>query len=162
MNGCKIIYDISELELLVKKLRENNKRIVFTNGCFDIIHYGHIFYLNESKKLGDILIVGINSDDSIRRIKGPDRPINSQYNRINVIAALQMVDYVFCFDNDTPIDLIDTIKPDIYTKGSDYKLDNMIGKGMGADYIKTYGGKAVIINRVHEMSSSNIMEKVKK
>lgn len=157
----KIIHNSKQLECLIATIREKPKSIVFTNGCFDVIHFGHIHYLKKSKDLGDILIVGVNSDESINRLKGENRPINCQLDRINVIAALQMIDYVYCFDDDTPIKVIDMIKPDIYTKGGDYSLDNMIGNGFGENYIKSYGGKAVIIKRIEGKSTSDIIKKMK-
>lgn len=158
----KIIHNSEQLEYLIETIRKGIQSIVFTNGCFDVIHFGHIHYLKKSKDLGDILIVGVNSDESIKRLKGEDRPVNCQSDRINVIAALQMIDYVYCFDDDTPIKVIDIIKPDIYTKGGDYPPDNMIGNGFGENYIKSYGGKAVIIKRIEGKSTSDIIKKVKK
>ena len=161
MYDKKIIHNTDQLKCLIKTIRKTAQSIVFTNGCFDVIHFGHIHYLKKSKDLGDILIVGVNSDASIKRLKGEGRPVNCQSDRINVIAALQMIDYVYCFDEDTPIKIIDIIKPDIYTKGGDYPLDNMIGNGLGENYIKSYGGRAVIIKRINGKSSSGIIKKMK-
>lgn len=102
-------------------------RIVFTNGCFDIIHAGHVQYLSQAKALGDVLIVGLNSDDSVHRLKGPTRPINSEEDRATVLGALKPVDYVVIFDEDTPFELIKAIQPNILVKGGDYKIEDIVG-----------------------------------
>ena len=136
---------------------ENDKRIVFTNGCFDIIHRGHISYLRESRQLGDLLIIGLNSDKSVKRLKGPERPINNQTDRAFVLEALDFVDYIVIFDQDTPLSIISAIKPDIYTKAGDYSLDNIIGPGIGADYVTSYGGIVKIIDLVKGYSSTRII-----
>lgn len=156
----KLILNGISLDRLISALREKKQKIVFTNGCFDIIHSGHIHYLQESRKLGNILIVGLNSDASIKRIKGPTRPINQESERITVLSALQMVDYITVFSEDTPIQLIDRILPDVYTKGGDYSYENMIGQGIGGDYITAYGGQAVLIPIVKSNSSSSILNKM--
>lgn len=156
----KLILNEMFLDELIRTLREKKQKIVFTNGCFDIIHSGHIHYLQESRKLGNILIVGLNSDESIKRIKGPTRPINQESDRIAVLSALQMVDYITVFSEDTPIQLIDRILPDVYTKGGDYSYENMIGQGIGGDHITAYGGQAVLIPTVNTNSSSSILNKV--
>jgi rfaE bifunctional protein nucleotidyltransferase chain/domain len=111
---------------IVSELKSKGKRIVFTNGCFDIIHAGHVHYLREAKSLGDVLIVAINSDSSIKRLK-PGRPIVPQNERIEVVSALQMVDYVTVFDEDTPYNLIKLLKPDILVKGGDWKKEDIVG-----------------------------------
>ncbi len=117
-----------ELDLIVAKLRRDGKKIVFTNGCFDILHRGHVKYLKESRSLGDVLIVGLNSDDSVRRLKGAARPINCQEDRAYVLAGLKSVDFVVIFDEDTPRDLIKLIVPDVLTKGADYKGKEVAGR----------------------------------
>jgi D-beta-D-heptose 7-phosphate kinase/D-beta-D-heptose 1-phosphate adenosyltransferase len=115
---CDIIYH----------LKKSNKKIVFTNGCFDILHIGHIKYLDEAKKLGDILIIGINTDESIKRNKGESRPINSLNNRIEFLSKFDFVDFIIPFDSDTPLDLIKKIEPDFLVKGGDYTPDSIVGK----------------------------------
>ena len=132
------------------------KKIVFTNGCFDLIHSGHVSYLNESKKQGDLLIVGLNSDDSVRRLKGPKRPINNQSDRALVLDNLKSVDFVTIFDEDTPYNLIELLKPDVLTKGGDYTIDNVVG----ADIVMANFGKIVIINLVEGKSTTSIINKM--
>lgn len=130
------------------------KKIVFTNGCFDILHVGHVRYLNEARKLGDVLIVGINSDDSVKRLKGDTRPINSLNDRMEVLAALSCVDHVIPFEDDTPYELILDIQPDILVKGGDYRPEDVVGK----DIVEAKGGKVVIIPLVEGKSTSSILK----
>lgn len=118
-----------EIIAVCDKLRPKS-RIVFTNGCFDIIHAGHVQYLNQAKALGDILIVGLNSDDSVHRLKGPTRPINSEEDRATVLGALKPVDYVVIFDEETPYELIKAIQPNVLVKGGDYKIEDIVGAGI--------------------------------
>lgn len=118
-----------EIIAVCDKLRPKS-RIVFTNGCFDIIHAGHVQYLNQAKSLGDILIVGLNSDDSVHRLKGPTRPINSEEDRATVLGALKPVDYVVIFDEETPYELIKAIQPNVLVKGGDYKIEDIVGAGI--------------------------------
>jgi len=146
-----------ELKEILTRLRTENKTIVFTNGCFDILHKGHIYYLNESANLGDVLIVGLNSDSSIKKIKGQDRPINDQSSRAEVLSALRFVDYVVLFDEETPYNLINFIKPTILVKGGDYKLNDIVG----ADIVQDYGGKVVTIPYLDGNSTTEIIEKIK-
>ena len=131
------IYSLNELLNKLTKLRINKKKIVFTNGCFDLLHPGHLKILNESKEKGDILIVGLNSDKSVKNLKGKKRPIINQLDRANILSSLNVVDYVVIFDEKTPLNIIKSIKPDIITKGSDYKNKNIVG----SNYIKKRGGK---------------------
>lgn len=135
-----------------------NQKIVFTNGCFDILHVGHIRYLKEAARLGDILIIGLNSDDSVKRLKGPKRPINGELDRAEMLGALGFVDYVAIFDEDTPLNLINTIQPDILVKGGDYEPDAVVGK----KEVEERGGKLVLIPFVDGKSTTNIIEKIKK
>jgi rfaE bifunctional protein, domain II len=144
------------IELLTQKLKAQNKTIVFTNGCFDIVHSGHIRYLQEAKMLGDVLILGLNSDSSIRRLKGEQRPILDQDERIILISALQCVDYVVLFDEDTPINLMKKIKPDIITKGGDYVKENIVGY----DFVTSYGGQVVTLPFIEGKSTTNIISKI--
>jgi len=146
---------------IVKKcddLRKNGKTIAFTNGCFDIIHAGHIQYLADAKKLGDVLIIGLNSDDSVRRLKGNSRPLNDQTARAAVLSALKSVDYVTIFEEDTPYELIKALKPDILVKGGDYNHDNIVG----ADIVEESGGKVVVIPFLTGYSTSSLIEKIRK
>lgn len=135
-----------------------NKKIVFTNGCFDIIHLGHIDYLSKAKDLGDILLIGLNTDDSVKRLKGNNRPIKYQHERAVFLASLQFVDGVILFSEDTPYNLIKNIEPDILVKGSDYKKDDIVG----ADIIKNTGGEIVTINFLEGYSTTSILDKIRK
>ena len=142
---------------LVKKLHlQKNKRIVFTNGCFDILHRGHIHYLKKASELGDIFIIGVNSDDSVRRIKGETRPIVGEMDRMFMLATFEFVDYVVKFDEDTPLKLIETIQPDILVKGGDYLSDEVIGK----EIVESKGGKLIIIPFDEGQSTTNIINKI--
>ncbi|MBI4708562.1 MAG: D-glycero-beta-D-manno-heptose 1-phosphate adenylyltransferase [Candidatus Omnitrophica bacterium] len=149
---------LSKLEKIAASLRKKGKKIVFTNGCFDILHYGHVMYLERAKKSGDILIVGVNSDSSIRKIKGKLRPIVNENDRIRVISGLQSVDYAVLFKENTPLNLITAIKPDVLVKGADWSKNNIVG----ADFIKSYGGKIKTINLAKGRSTSSIIEKIGK
>ncbi|MGM0607047.1 MAG: D-glycero-beta-D-manno-heptose 1-phosphate adenylyltransferase [Candidatus Muiribacteriota bacterium] len=135
------------------KIKEEGKKIVFTNGCFDIIHAGHISYLNKAAGLGDFLIVGLNSDSSIKRLKGEGRPVNNENARKTVMEALKMVDAVFVFEEDTPIKLIKAVKPDYLVKGGDYKKEEVVG----FDFLKKYNGQVVIIDYVPGYSTTEII-----
>ena len=147
---------IVSIDKLVKILEGNTKKIVFTNGCFDIFHVGHLRYLKESSKYGDILIVGLNSDSSVKRLKGEKRPIVNQDERAELIASLSFVSYVVIFDDDTPFEIIKKIKPNIITKGGDYKPIDVVGN----DIISTYGGKVIICPLQKDKSTSNIITKI--
>ena len=116
----------NKLEEVIASLKANGKKIIFTNGCFDLIHVGHVRYLKEAKKLGDILVIGLNSDASVSRLK-PGRPINSENERAEVLASLEMVDYVTLFSEDTPYELIKTLRPDVLIKGGDWKKEDIVG-----------------------------------
>ena len=123
-----VLRDLRELSSLVKNLRREGKKIVFTNGCFDIIHAGHVDYLEEAKSFGDFLIVGMNSDKSVRKIKGEKRPIVPEGYRARVLEGLRAVDCVFIFDDETPIKVIETVRPDILVKGADWPLERIVGR----------------------------------
>lgn len=142
---------------IVESIKKEGKKIVFTNGCFDIIHAGHVDYLEKAKSLGDFLIVGLNSDESVKRLKGQDRPINPQEHRKRVLEGLKAVDMVIIFQEDTPERLIKEIKPDILVKGGDWKIENIVG----ADFVMSYGGKVYTIDFVFNTSTTNIIQKVK-
>ena len=149
----KKILNWNELKKVVDKLRADGKKIVFTNGCFDIIHVGHIRYLRQAKELGDVLVIGLNSDKSVSLIK-PNRPINSQNNRAEVLSSLEMVDYVTLFDQETPYELIKLIKPDILVKGGDWKKEEIVGSDVAKE---THS-----LPYVEGVSTSEIIEKIKK
>ena len=134
-----------------------NKKIVFTNGCFDLLHKGHIEYLAKASELGDALIIGLNTDDSIKRIKGSNRPINNEIARANVLASLVFVDGVFFFDEDTPYELIKRVNPDVLVKGADYKEENIVGY----DIVKANGGEIKTIDLVDGYSTTNLIDKIK-
>jgi len=152
------IKNLSELKNIISKLKKEGKKIVFTNGCFDILHIGHIRCLKEAKKHGDILVVGLNSDSSVRRLKGENRPYIEEKERAEIISSLEMVDYVIIFDEDTPLKIIKELKPDVIVKGGDYKEKDVVG----GDFVKRYGGKVVIAPLVKGRSTSLLVEKIKK
>jgi D-beta-D-heptose 7-phosphate kinase/D-beta-D-heptose 1-phosphate adenosyltransferase len=146
-----------ELLKTVKRLKANKKTIGFTNGCFDIIHRGHVKYLEDAAKKCDILIVGVNSDKSVKKIKGPKRPINKQKARLSVVAGLESVDYAVLFSQSTPLGLIKKIKPDILIKGADWKKEDIVG----AKEVSAYGGKTARIRFLKGYSTSSIIKKIK-
>ena len=137
------------------EFRNDLQNVVFTNGCFDIIHAGHIDYLSKARNLGDVLVVGLNSDESVRRLKGPQRPINDVDARSKVLASLFFVDYVIVFEEDTPLNLIKSVRPDILVKGGDYTRDTVVG----ADFVESYGGKVVILPFIKGYSTTSILNK---
>ena len=153
-----IILAIDELINMRKAIKNNNKKLVFTNGCFDIIHKGHIDYLNESKKLGDYLVVGVNSDDSVRILKGPKRPILPQNERAFIVSNLIAVDFVCIFDEETPLKLIEAVLPDLLVKGADWSIDKVVGK----DVVEKNGGKVMTINLTPNKSTTNMIETILK
>ena len=146
-----------ELKSVVQRLQSYGKAVVFTNGCFDILHVGHIRYLEHAKSLGNYLVIGINSDDSVRKLKGPARPLNSEMDRAEVVAALQAVDYVTLFTEDTPEEIIAELRPDIHVKGGDYRIEDL----PEADVVHGYGGKVVILPFVDGKSTTSIVERIK-
>jgi D-beta-D-heptose 7-phosphate kinase/D-beta-D-heptose 1-phosphate adenosyltransferase len=158
-NNERKIKTTNELVEILDKLRRKNKKIVFTNGCFDILHVGHMKLLNKAKEFGDVLILGLNSDESIQIIKGPDRPINSEYERIEVLSNISPIDYIVLFNESTPKKLISIIKPDIHVKGGDYNPDD-INNMPEAEIVKTYGGIVKIVPRYKNMSTSNLLNKI--
>ena len=152
-----MICSSDKLAEICEVLRRENKKIIFTNGCFDIVHAGHITYLYEAKSFGDILIIGINTDDSVKRLKGEDRPLVNQKDRAVVLSALEMVDYVTLFDEDTPLKLIKKLKPDVLVKGGDYTQDTIVG----ADFVIERGGEVRVVPLLAGRSTSSIIEKIK-
>ncbi|HRS53525.1 MAG TPA: D-glycero-beta-D-manno-heptose 1-phosphate adenylyltransferase [Bacteroidales bacterium] len=151
------IHTIQSIGRLVAYWKFKNKKIVFTNGCFDIIHLGHIIYLAKAADMGDKLIIGVNSDHSIKRLKGKNRPINDEKARQYVLASLSFVSAVVLFEEDTPLSLIQTIKPDILVKGADYKPEDI----SGYDFVKSYGGITKCIDLVEGYSTTIIEKKIK-
>lgn len=150
------ILPLSKLKDVVLRLKSAKKRIVFTNGCFDLIHWGHIKYLQDARKKGDILVVGINSDSSVKRIKGKNRPVINERDRVRLIAALECVDYAVLFREDTPLKLIGLIKPDVLVKGADWNKNNIVGK----DIVLNNGGSVTTIKFIKGYSTSNLIKKI--
>ena len=158
MNTQTKIVKLPTLKKKVRALHRKKRKVAFTNGCFDILHLGHVSYLQEAKKAVDILIVGLNSDRSVRKIKGPKRPIVDERSRAAVLAALACVDHVVLFDEETPLKLIEALKPDILIKGADWK-----GKGaVGSECVRAYGGKVKFIRFVKGVSSTRIINRIVK
>lgn len=157
MSGRKI-KKIKELKKTVDSLHRQGKKIVFTNGCFDLLHYGHVMYLEKAKAKGDVLIVGVNSDSSVRRIKGNGRPIVKETDRAYVVAGLESVDYVTIFKEATPFKIIKTLKPDILVKGSDWNKNNIVGSGV----VARYGGRVSTIALARGRSTTNLIHRVAK
>lgn len=147
-----------ELAEITKREKQAGKTVGFTNGCFDILHLGHIKYLNEAKKKCALLIIGVNSDNSVRQIKGASRPLNAQQARLEVLAALEYVDFLTTFDESTPRTLIERIKPDILFKGGDWDEKDIVG----ADYVKAHGGKVRVIPYVEGYSTTELIERMRK
>jgi rfaE bifunctional protein nucleotidyltransferase chain/domain len=152
------IYSREKLKEEIDRLRKEGKKIVFTNGCFDILHVGHTRYLKEAKKRGDVLILGLNSDESVRSLKGETRPLIPESERADVVAALESVDYVTIFHETTPLELIEYLKPDILVKGGDWKEEQVVGR----QSVEKWGGSVVIIPEIIGSSTTNIIEKIKK
>lgn len=152
------IKTLKELKKIVSCLKSKGKKVVFTNGCFDLLHYGHINYLEEAKKKGDILVVAINSDTSVRKIKGDKRPLVCQKDRLRMVAALESVDYVVLFKEDTPFDTIKFLKPDILIKGADWNINNIVGR----KFVLSYGGRVSTIKLVKGYSTTNLIRKIAK
>lgn len=136
--------------------KPEGRKVVFTNGCFDILHRGHATYLAQARELGDLLVVGLNTDASVRRLKGPSRPVNSERDRAFLLAALSCVDFVILFDEDTPEQLIHQVQPDVLVKGGDYTLDNIVG----ADFVLQNGGAVTTIPFVDGYSTTLTLQKI--
>jgi rfaE bifunctional protein nucleotidyltransferase chain/domain len=152
------ILDADQLRRSLNLWRFQQKRIVFTNGCFDILHLGHVDYLAKASDLGDILVIGLNTDTSVSRIKGPDRPVNDEQARARLLAALQFVDAVVLFDEATPYELIKKVQPDVLVKGKDYKAEEVVGY----DIVTAKGGHVETIDLVEGYSTTALIEKLKK
>ena len=157
MSGTKV-KKLASLKRIAAALNKKGRKIVFTNGCFDILHYGHVMYLEKAKRSGDCLIVGINSDLSVKKIKGPNRPIVNEFDRARVLAGLQSVDFVVIFNEETPLKLIQTLKPDVLIKGSDWKNKGIVG----SDFVKSYGGKVLTVKLAKGRSTTNLIKQIAK
>jgi D-beta-D-heptose 7-phosphate kinase/D-beta-D-heptose 1-phosphate adenosyltransferase len=144
------------LAALIAAEKNRGKRVVFTNGCFDLLHAGHVKYLQKARNLGDLLVLGLNSDASVRRLKGAKRPLIDQEERAHLLAALDCIDYVVVFDEDTPLALITALKPHILAKGGDYSLDGVVGR----EFVESYGGRVELVTFVDGKSTTNIIERV--
>jgi rfaE bifunctional protein nucleotidyltransferase chain/domain len=153
-----MVIDKYLLKEIIENLKSQDKKFVFTNGCFDIIHSGHVTYLSKAKQLGDFLIIGLNTDNSVRILKGPERPINNQVDRAIVLSALKSVDFVCFFDEETPLELIQLLKPDFLVKGGDYTIETVVG----ADFVLENGGEVFLIPLVEGKSTTNIIKKLQK
>ena len=152
------IITTDNLVLKVSQWKKNKMKVAFTNGCFDILHLGHLEILTKSKEFGDRLIVAVNSDESVRKLKGEERPINDFQTRSNMLASFSFVDYVVEFSDDTPKKLIQIIKPDFLIKGGDYKKKDIVGN----DIVSSYGGETIIIPLIDGLSSTNTINKINK
>ncbi len=141
---------------IIETLKSQGKKVVFTNGCFDILHVGHLRYLNEAKRQGDVLVVGVNSDLSVKRLKGESRPINTEEDRAEMLSGLTSVDYTVIFPEDTPEDLIGKLKPSIHVKGGDYTKEDL----PETKIVESYGGEVRILSFVEGKSTTNIVNKI--
>ncbi len=157
MSGKKIV-SLNKLIQIVNKLKKQNKKIITTNGVFDILHLGHVKYLEKARKLGDVLIVGVNTNSSVKQIKGDERPVNDEKSRIKVLAGLESVDYVFLFNEKDPRRWLSKLNPNIHVKAGDYKLSQIIEK----DVVKRNNGKIVLIPMVKGCSTTNLIDKILK
>ncbi|HPI40517.1 MAG TPA: D-glycero-beta-D-manno-heptose 1-phosphate adenylyltransferase [Pseudobdellovibrionaceae bacterium] len=144
------------MESLLAPLKKEGRKIVFTNGCFDLLHVGHTRYLKQAKSLGDFLVVGVNSDESVKKLKGPTRPLQNETDRAEILSSLQAVDFVLIFNEETPLTLIQKVKPDILTKGGDWKVNQIVG----ADFVMSYGGQVQSLQFVEDRSTTKIIEKI--
>ena len=144
--------------LAASEARARGERIVFTNGCFDILHAGHVDYLTEARQRGDRLVVAINSDESVHRLKGEGRPINTVDRRLAMLAGLSAVDWVLAFENDTPLALLEKLRPDVLVKGGDYGIEQVVG----GDLVRAYGGEVAVLSLVEDCSTTAIVEKIRK
>jgi D-beta-D-heptose 7-phosphate kinase/D-beta-D-heptose 1-phosphate adenosyltransferase len=150
------VKNLRQLVRIRQTLKRKRKKVVFTNGCFDLLHRGHIECLRKAKSLGDVLIVGLNSDSSVRKIKGDKRPILPQADRAEILASLEMVDYVVIFREETPLNLIDSLVPDVLAKGGDYKKDQIVGR----EIVGSSGGRVVLVKEIPGRSTKNVIGKI--
>lgn len=152
------VVSLQELLVARKRIKNEGKRVVFTNGCFDILHRGHVEYLRKAKALGDVLVVGVNTDSSVRRIKGPDRPVIDESDRAFVLAAFASVDYVCLFNEDTPYELIRALVPDVLVKGADWAIEKVVGR----DIVEAAGGSVQTIEFLPDRSTTGILERIRR
>jgi len=152
----KIANEMSDAQSTVNAWVSNNEKIVFTNGCFDLLHIGHIKYLQEARSLGDRLVVAINSDASVKRLKGASRPIKDEENRLYCMAALSMVDLVVLFEDDTPIDVIKSLNPNVLVKGGDWSIDQIVG----SEYVLARGGSVQSLKFIDGQSTTSFVQKL--
>jgi len=157
MTSTKIL-SLEDAQKQVAEWKNEGNEVVFTNGCFDIVHLGHVDYLEKASKLGQKMVVALNTDKSVSQLKGPERPINNEYARARIIASLGFVDAVILFGEETPLSAIETLIPDILVKGNDYTVDKIVG----ADFVLEHGGKVETIPLVEGYSTTNIVSKLKK
>ncbi len=150
--------ELNKVASFCENLRKNKKRIVFTNGCFDILHIGHVTYLSQARTLGDFLFLGLNSDASVRKLKGDDRPVQSESDRAVILLSLKFVDAVCIFSEATPMELIREVKPDVLVKGGDWDINKIVGK----DFVESYGGVCKNLPFVDGHSTTGILSKIKK
>lgn len=152
------IKNLSTLKKIISSHRKHGQRVVFTNGCFDLLHYGHVKYLEGAKAKGDILVVAINSDASVKKIKGSNRPIVNEKDRLSLIAALESVDYVVLFNEETPLRVIKELKPDILVKGADWNKADIVGR----DFVFSYGGSVSTVKLAKGCSTTHLIKKIAK
>jgi rfaE bifunctional protein nucleotidyltransferase chain/domain len=157
METSRKILDLKTGLDVIRSWKEEGLKIVFTNGCFDILHLGHLDYLEKSRSLGDKLVIGLNTDRSVRKLKGRGRPINSEMARARMLAALVFVDAVIPFDEETPLELIKKVQPDVLVKGKDYRIENIVG----ADFVMGNGGEVKTIELIEGYSTTDLIEKIK-
>ena len=153
-----MIIEVKDIKKMTEEFKNNGKKIVFTNGCFDILHRGHAEYLEQAKSLGDLLVVGVNSDESVKRLKGDDRPINNESDRAFMLDKLKPVDLVTIFTEDTPFNLISKVIPDVLVKGGDWKEEDIVG----SDVVKGHGGKVISLKFVDSYSTTSIIDRMSK
>lgn len=151
-----MIIDRSKIAEFCQVLRDGGQRVVFTNGCFDILHAGHVRYLKQARSYGDCLVLGLNTDASVRRLKGPERPINNEHDRAEVVGALKSVDYVVFFDEPTAEELIRQVHPDVYVKGGDYTIETL----PEGQIVLGYGGQVKLVKLVEGRSTTNVIAKI--
>lgn len=152
-----IITNIDKIDKVIDELKKQNKKIAFTNGCFDILHRGHVEYLEKAKKYADILVLGLNTDNSVRRLKGKARPYVNEDDRAYVLSRMEAVDVVCFFDEDTPLELLKKVKPDFLIKGGDYRLDQIVGR----ELVEGQGGQVLTIPFIQGKSSTSIIDQIK-
>jgi D-beta-D-heptose 7-phosphate kinase/D-beta-D-heptose 1-phosphate adenosyltransferase len=150
------ILDNHDLNTAISQLRGQGKKIVFTNGCYDLLHVGHIKLLQRARSLGDVLVVGLNSDESVRSLKGPTRPLVGEKERAHVMAALDCVDIITVFPEETPMRLIEQIRPDVLVKGGDYEMHEVVGR----DFVESHGGRVELVPIVEGFSTSDIVKRI--